>query len=450
MIIDKIFEEFIVEVMDEQRPYATEEEIRKVVEDMLIIIKSNKDATPEEWIELIIADNIKQLEDIKNKYPIPGYNVMLRVANINVHMFGGSMSYNGETMTEDALFDIASMTKFYTQIVAYNLIKEGMFKMSDKIGDLDPRFSNLKELTVKDILTFTTKFKTDGRIDDKITVDEALKCLYGATVEEVGTYNYNDIGMMIVKELMENITGKSYSDLVDEYIVNKLGLSDTHLYVPESKIIRLTGSPNTLLGAVNDQKSIAVGGFSGHAGIFASSKDVIELGSKLNEVISEEMLKDAYTRGVSENRGIMGNTYVSHEKGIDKSFVDRLEARKNFAIQGSTRVQANFGKYSNSVIFFNPSSMSIERALEEEKRINFERTAKGLNEVKLVKNFAYNRDGKLTEYKLIDARQMAPASKTVEPVTTKNAELALRLEFLNKVLQEYGYSKDIDINKNIK
>lgn len=100
---------------------------------------------------------------------------------------------------------------------------------------------------------------------------------------------------------------------------------------------------------------------------------------------------------------------------------------------------------------FDIASMSIERALEEEAKINEARALKGQNPLSLVKYFAYDRSGVLKEYNLIDARLMAPSGKTVEPITTSNAKLALRLRFLNKVIEEYdkNYTKDINISKSI-
>lgn len=64
---------------------------------------------------------------------------------------GGNIDYNGRKMSDDALFDLASITKFYTQVVLYNLINEGYFSFDDKIKELDPRFINLGNVTIRDI-----------------------------------------------------------------------------------------------------------------------------------------------------------------------------------------------------------------------------------------------------------------------------------------------------------
>ena len=449
---EKILEDFIKEVKEEGT-FATAEELREVLTGTIDILKNNPDDTPEEIIDRIIVDNIREIQDIKNSYPIPGFTIGVNVSNINIKLFGGTIDYLGRSMPDDALFDIASMTKFYTQIIAYNLIKERVFSFTDKVKDLDPRFVNVEDLTIGDVLSFTTQFRTDGRLSSKATIDEALKCLYGMTVVEKGNYNYNDMGMMLMKELMENITGKSYNELFKEYITDNLGLNDTHLIVPKTKIERLTGSPNALKGYVNDPSALSVGGYSGHAGVFASSDDLIKLGKAVfdKKVLPEEGIKDAYTHGINDSRGIIGNTYTSNPNGIDSSFVDRLEPITNFAIQGSTRVQENIGKHSVSTILLNPASMGLEAALEEERKINEGRAKNGLAPVSLVKHFEFNRDGKAVYYDLIDARMMAPANKTVEPITTSNARLALRLRFLNKVIEDYdkNYDKNISITKRM-
>lgn len=452
MQYDKLFEEFINEVKLET-PYATPEEIREVTKEMLDVIKNNSDSTPEEIIEKIIESNMEELENIRNKYPTPGYTVGVNVYNINVKMFGGNIDALGRKMPDDALFDIASTSKFYTQIIAYNLIKEGLFNFNSKVKDIDPRFINVGDLTIGDVLTFTTEFKTSGRISDNSTIDDALKCLYTTEVVQTNKYNYNDIGMMLMKELMENASGKSYSELVDEYIINKLGLKNTYLVVPTNKIEKVTGSANSSLGMVNDPNALAVGGYSGHAGIITSNDDLIKLGKNVfnGKLIPETMLSDTYTPGIKDIRGVMGNTYTSHEKGLDATFIDRLEPKTNFVVQGSTRVNLDIGKNNVSTILFNSSCMSIEQAKEEEAKINEKRALNGQAPLSLVKHFRFDRNGNIKEYNLIDSRQMMPLGETIEPVIKSNAILTLRLKFLNKVIQEYdkNYKEEINVNKSI-
>lgn len=450
----KLLEEFVAEVKEEGT-YATEEELKTVVSKMADLICNNSDGTPEGWINLLIQDNVKQLEDIRKQYSIPGYTVGVNIGKIDVKMYGGDIDALGHSMPDNALFDIASMTKFYTQVIAYNLINEKVFSFNDKIKDLDDRFKNVSNLTVGDVLRFNAKFITKGRLSEKSTIEEALDTLYSIEVVSTEEHDYNDMGMMLMKELMEKVTGEKFEELVDKYIINKYGLNDTHLYVPTKKLLRLTGSPNVSVGKVNDPSALSVGGFSGHAGIFASSDDLIKLGKSVyNGLLPKNMVSDAYTPGIKDNRGRMGNTYTSHVKGVNGSYVDRLAQIEEFAIQGSTRTQMNIWENSVSTILLNPASMSIDQAKVKEQEINYVRKLRELEPLSLVKHFVFDRGGKAVEYDLVDARQMAPSGKTVEPITTSNAKLALQLRFLNKVIEtmepSYYDNMDLEVKVNTK
>lgn len=431
----------------------TKQDLINILSSVELIIRWNKDKPIEQIIDALIRDNIDKFETIRKKYGVPGYTASIKVGNYNVKLYGGNINYLGEPMPENALFDIASMTKFYTQIIAYNLINEGLFKRSDKIKDLDDRFVNLGDLTVDDVLTFAVTFRTDGRIKDKQDIFEALNTLYRAEVAETGKWNYNDIGMMIMKELMERLTGLSYKDLVDKYIVWPLGLEDTHVIVPNNKFHLVTGTPNASVGNVNDMSANAVGGYSGHAGIFASSDDIIKVmmeAAKKNSSLLPHN-EDAYTPNKNRDSvSVMGNVYRAHPTGIYDSFIDTTEPIDSFAISGSTRTNAAASSDSAYTVLFNPSSVSMEEAKEKQDKINEKRKETGKNPIDAVREFEFNRDGKLIKRNLIDPRLVVfpvdPMAKAVQSI----AYTTLKLRFLDfvmkkqeKQLEEVNYDRNV-------
>lgn len=458
MNLNKIFENFIEKAV-KRSPYATKDEIYEITLKMLKIIEKNKDKTPEELVEKVIEDDINNMEMLKDKYLIPGYTIGFNVGNINVEYFGGNIDSFERKMTEDAMFDIASMTKMYTQVILYNLIKEGALSLSDKVYELDSRFTNLKDISIKELTEFTVDFITPGNITLMENIEDAKDALYNIKIARYpddnlkrGKYFYTDFGMMILKEVMENVTNKKYQELMDEYIVDKLGLLHTKLIVPNNQMDLLTGSPNTKLKAVNDPKANAVGGFSGHAGIFASSKDLIKFGKGIKDgiILPKLVLNKAYSKGIKKNRGIMGNTYVATEDGLGSSYIETISPNTDFAIQGSTRTQLNVGYDSVSTILLNPASLSIEKAIEEENKINEKRALEGQMPISIVKHFQYNKDGSLVNYDLIDATKTVNY-RQVDPLTSMNAKTILRLEFLNEVIKEYDktYEKEINVSKSL-
>ena len=449
-MLSKITDEFLIDYL-KREPYANKEDLINILSKVELLIRNNKDKTEEEIINLIIQDNISDFENVRQKYGIPGYNANIKVGNISVKLYGGNINYLGEDMPRNALFDIASMTKFYTQIIAYNLICEGLFKRNDKICDLDNRFVNLHDLSVSDILTFGTTFKTNGLIKDKKSIDEALDTVFNVLVIEKDKWNYNDIGLIIIKEVMEHLTGLTYPELVDKYIVYPLHLTDTHVIVPKCKYHLITGTPNFREASVNDMTANALGGYSGHAGIFSTGDDVIKLlmGVRNSDIVPN--IADAYTPGkLNDTIGIMGNVYTANSKGLEKSFVDTFEPRDTMAIAGSTRVNAAGNKDSFYTVLFNPASMSINDANMRMEKINEERRKKGLKPIEIVKRFEFDRNGNLINLSLIDARQLLPVDPMAD-VVSKVAKTTLKLRFLDFVIKRYDKNiNDIKIERNIK
>lgn len=434
-----------------REPYASASDIANIIAPIEILLRNNKDKSLEEIIDLIIQDNINDFREVREKYGVPGYTSTIKVGNITVKLYGGNINYLGEEMPANALFDIASMTKFYTQIIAYNLIREGVFRRDDKIIDLDHRFRNLGDLTVDDILTFGTTFKTDGLVKDKKTINEALNVILNANVIEKGKWNYNDIGLIIIKEVIKHLTGLDYPTLVDKYIIYPLHLTDTHVIVPKTKFHLITGTPNFKEGKVNDMTANALGGFSGHAGIFATSDDVIKLLMGVRNKSIVPNISDAYTRGkLNDAIGIMGNVYVANPKGLEKSFVSTFEPNDTMSIAGSTRVNAASSFDSAYTVMFNPSSMSVDDAIKRIQIVNEERISKGLKPIEAVKRFEFDREGNLINLSLIDPRHILPVDSMAD-VVSNVAKTTLKLRFLDYMIKKYdNYLEKTNVIKNSK
>ena len=458
--IEQLFNKFVDNII-KNGVYAPKEKIIDVVCDIKELITKNKDKTPEKIVELIIDENIKLLYEIMNSdLPIPGFTTGINVANINVKLFGGYKNFKKEPISENAIFDCASITKFLTEIVAYSLIKDGFININDNIKSLDNTKVNLDNITIEDILTFNVEFRTNGRLESMKTKTQFQNCLNTVEVYNKGTFHYNDIGMMLLKDIFEKVMNVSFETLVKKYILEKLNIDDIYLKVPKEKHSLITATPNTEILLPNDPKVVGAGGYSGHAGMFSTSDGLIKLGSGiLNSNLLGNKTSDLYTAGKKYNRAVMGTVYVSHPEGVKKSFVSDLSSKQAFALQGSTKTQLNVDKFTiektnyivASTILLNPASMSIEEAKRQEKIINKEREKRGELPLSLVKHFAFNNDGKIIEYDLIDVRPIIPFNKTINPLTDKNAEVILKFMFLSEYIKEYDreYNKKIEIIKKI-
>lgn len=445
--------------------------LNSLLEEVNQVLIHGKDKTKKEMIEELLEGYTNDIAEILNdRNLIPGYSVGVHVGNTTIQVMDGyTDSTKKKKVDENTMFDIASCSKLFTQIIAYNLINDNILSFDNKVTELDPRFSKLGDLTIGDITSFNVEFKTPGRIEDAASQKDAYNILFNTEVVEKNKYNYNDIGLIILKEVMEATTGKTYEELFNQYIVSKLALKNTYVNVPPERYQDLTASPNSNIGLVNDPKAVILGGYSGHAGVFANNSDLLKVGSSVLEVklIPSTMVKDTYTPCNYDNRrGIMGNTYVYHEEGLDKSFVSNNESRESFRVQGSTRNVFGASRYhlSNGVyvnsnsLLLNPASMDLEYATTLQKEINSRALQKWIakdpanndrsnfRENILIKNFAVNN----RQFGLIDPRSMVSIGKTSDPITELTAELSIKLMFLDSVLKNYESEKDKNEAINIK
>ncbi len=437
----------------------TKQDLINMLASVELMLRWNKGKPIEDTIDLIIRESVDKFETTRKKYATPGYTANVKVGNINVKLYGGNINYQGEPMQEDALFDIASMTKLYTQIIAYNLINKGYFKRSDKISDLDDRFVNIGDVTIDDIMTFGVDLRTDGRIDSKSTIKDCLDILYHTYSVETGIYRYADVGMMVLKEVMEHVTKKTYQDLLNEYIVIPLGLEDTHVIVPNSKFHLVTGTPNANTGNVNDMMANAVGGYSGHAGIISSNDDVVKVMEEVTKKEGNRILPDnsdftkvnphLNVKGNPVARAIPGNVYIPGKDGIYSGFIDTVDPIDSIGTAGSTRTNAIASSDSVSTLLFNTAGMSTETANEMVDELNKEKIKNGKSPINPIREYTFDRDGKMIKRELHDVREIFPVGPMARAVQSLSYT-TVKLRFLDFLMRKQEMNLEVNYNKNIR
>ncbi len=462
--------DFIEQIKDSDT-YASRAELKALFSDFEGVIKQYKDYTPSEIATVLLKDVISEITNLVDEgYALPGILVGINVPRFNISIANGYTNSFGYPIDNTSLFDLASITKLYTGVIVYKLMDEGILSFEDKITDIvkagnPDKFKQLGDITVGDIMQFKVQFETPSRIDEAISTPKAKELLYQTTVVGKGAYNYNDIGMMILKEAVEEVTGKTFSGLFAEYIVEPLALENTFLAVPEDKRKLITGTPNAKKGLPNDPKAVIIGGYSGHAGVFANNPDLLRFISNLcinRDYFKARHFVDLVLPNLSDIRGRFGTTFTSHSTGLEKSFVDLRYPKETFAVQGSTRTQAiggiiRNGKRSLTPIHFatsilmNPDSLSEREILERQDQINKELKEKGKQPLTLIRRGKFRDiDGGRAGFTTVNGRPLIPATK-LDELNSKCAGAVLKLTLLGLLINEYEphYDKQLDITLKI-
>jgi CubicO group peptidase (beta-lactamase class C family) len=223
---------------------------------------------------------------------------------VSLHAFG-KQTYEAKSpsIAIDTMYDIASLTKVVATTTIVAKLAEGDFPVR---LDLDanverylpewasgPQPERRHRVTARHLLTHTSglpPFKEYWRTagsgatakpstSKQDTLDKifAEPLEYGPGTQEV----YSDLGIILVAEIIERLTGQKLDTLARETIFSPLAMFDT-MFKPPKKLwpgIAPTEIDNQyrhrlLQGEVHDENAAAIGGVSGHAGVFSTAPNL--------------------------------------------------------------------------------------------------------------------------------------------------------------------------------
>jgi len=217
---------------------------------------------------------------------------------VAIHAFG-NLSYdaNAPAVEPRTMYDIASLTKVVATTTLVAKLAEGDFPvpldLDAKVERYLPEWaadSNAKDMewrhrvTVRHLLTHTSglpPFKEYWRAST--SKRETLKRIFAEPLDyEPGSKEvYSDLGIILMAEIVERLTGRPLDELVKTYISSPLGMKDTMFRPPKNlwQWIAPTEFDKNLRrrlvqGEVHDENAFTMGGVSGHAGLFSTAPDL--------------------------------------------------------------------------------------------------------------------------------------------------------------------------------
>jgi len=198
----------------------------------------------------------------------------------------------GRPLTEDSLFDLASLTKLFTALLVMRLREEGRLDLSRPVTAYAPQFTRLEGVTVDQVLGFEIALTTAARLDTQADREAARALLFDIRPGEVTGRAYSDMHAMVLRHVIEGAAGEDYVTLLNRLILAPLGMQDTCLVVPEDKrslcvscdnehriergryILRSGVAP----GTPHDPKArVFWPEPCGHAGLFSTRGDLVKL-----------------------------------------------------------------------------------------------------------------------------------------------------------------------------
>ena len=239
----------------------------------------------------------KVVEDAIADKAFPGATLAVGYkGKVSYHAFG-KLSYdaNSPAVRVDTMYDLASLTKVVVTTTLVEKLAEGDFGQPLNLDTPIERYlpewlSSGNQLdwrhmvTIRHLMTHTSglpPFKEYWRTS--AGKQDTLSRIFAEPLEyEPGTKMiYSDLGIILMAEIIQRLTGQPLDALANEYIFHPLGMKDS-MYNPPKKlwpVIAPTEVDNQLRhrlvqGEVHDENAYAIGGVSGHAGVFSTSPDL--------------------------------------------------------------------------------------------------------------------------------------------------------------------------------
>jgi CubicO group peptidase (beta-lactamase class C family) len=268
-----------------------------------------------------------------------------------------------EPMTEDTIFDLASLTKsLATATAAMQLYEQGKFQFDDFVQTYLPDFNTAHDpsrakVTVRMLLTHTSGEPGDVDLKDPWGLEVAeksqgiLRALTTPLASGPGeVFHYSDINFILLGALIEKVTGEAEDVYVQQNVFAPLGMGDTR-YLPPAKacgphllrgaaiawapapdgqvlvncpanmwdtglLLRIAPTAHDeenradpgknrdldylLRGTVHDTTARRMGGVAGHAGLFSTAHDVSIFAQALLDRLASRPSSFPLTRATAE------------------------------------------------------------------------------------------------------------------------------------------------------
>lgn len=337
----------------------------------------------------------------------------------NYNMFDGALlvAENGKVIYKDAFgmanrewnipnatdtkFMIGSVSKPLTAMLALVQVQKGLIGLDKTIKDYLPEFSGkpAADVTIRQLLSHTSGIPNYDIMKDffpkvsrqhyereeyvKIYRDSALSFVPGTK------YNYSSWGYFTLGYILEKVTGKTYAQLMQEDVYDKLGMKNSGSYYHTQIVNKRATGYDYSLGGYTSSDFRDQSNTMGTGDIYSTVDDLFKfhLGIQENTILNKELTAAMLTPGIKpadygfgwfnknfkygNNDSVTANFHLGMTEGFI-SFLLRIPSTNSMVVIlcnssptdffGITRNLVNI-LYNKPVVIKNPVHKAIETSL---------------------------------------------------------------------------------------
>ena len=134
--------------------------------------------------------------------------------------------------TQSSKYRIGSISKIFTAAIIFQLIEEGKTSLTTRLENYFPQYPNSNRITISNLLNHRSGIRNITIINSKETArtqEEMLAIIAEKPFKYTpGTKSsYSNSNFLLLGYIIEKICNKPYSEVLQERIVNRIGLANT-------------------------------------------------------------------------------------------------------------------------------------------------------------------------------------------------------------------------------
>jgi CubicO group peptidase (beta-lactamase class C family) len=229
----------------------------------------------------------KKILELMDKGVIPGLSLaVIREGKLFWHhSFGVKSTKTGQPVSDDTIFEAASISKLAFAYAVFKLVEQGKLDLDTPLMNcvtdeyIEKKFlkgkiedERLRKITPRIVLCHSSGFPNwrGGKLE--ITFDPGTK------------YSYSGEGYVFLQRIVEKITGKQLNDFMTEMVFKPLGMKDSS-FVWQDKYEQMAAFGHTMKNVASISKSNRA---NAAASLLTTARD---LGTLVTAILNEQGLK---------------------------------------------------------------------------------------------------------------------------------------------------------------
>ena len=304
----------------------------------------------------------------------PGAAVVLMRGDSLLHAagYGAAHLEYDVPITPSTVFMVASVSKQFTAYAIAMLAAEGALSLDDAVRSHVPELHAFEPpVTIRQLIHHTSGLRDEFallamagyKMDDVITKDDILRLAYrqrNLNFEPGTEYLYSNTGYTLLAEIVERVTGITFSDWTQEHLFDPLQMHQTHFRNDHSTVVADLAQGYYLSDSTYKAQWVNYSSV-GASGLYTTALDLARWLQNLNEgTVGSAAAAMVHERGV-----LAGGDTIAYAFGLSH---DQFRGTRTIGHSGSHRgYRAWAGRvpaYDLSVAVlgnleeFNPSEMA--------------------------------------------------------------------------------------------